>query len=140
MATLKKRREDILQQLLISEGHGTEKGGHSPYTPWEPAPKPDGGYVPAPKRDKMTIASTPQSGAYPTTPSYINYKEIRDINPFLIDKFIRLTNWIVDQKEADRFIKDVQKLRGMKPGELSKLNVQVKNKLFSKKKGRIGIF
>ena len=89
MATLKKRREDILQQLLISEGHGTEKGGHSPYTPWEPAPKPDGGYVPAPKRDKMTIASTPQSGAYPPTPSYINYKEIRDINPFLIDKFIR---------------------------------------------------
>ena len=56
-----------------------------------------------------------------------------------IDKFITLTNGIIDEKESDRFLKDVQKLRHMRPGELSKLNVQVKNKLFQKK-GRIGIF
>ena len=88
MATLKERRNDILQQLLISQG--TEEGGHSPYTPWKPAP--GGPYVPAPerpKRDGMTISSTPQGGGYPTTPSYINYKEIRDVNPYLIDKFIK---------------------------------------------------
>ena len=78
--------------------------------------------------DEISVADAHPAGNRPFVRS--NY----------IDKFITLTNGIVDQKEADRFIKDVQKLRGMKPGELSKLNVQVKNKLFSKKKGRIGIF
>ena len=48
---LKERKASILNQLMISEGHGTEKGGHSPYTPWEAAPVPKGGYVPAPKRE-----------------------------------------------------------------------------------------
>ena len=71
--------------LLI--GQGKEKGGHSPYQPWEPAP--GGPYVPAPSRDKMKISSTPQGGDYPTSPSYINYKEIRDVNPYLIDQFIK---------------------------------------------------
>ena len=85
MATLKERRNDILQQLLISQGK--EEGGHSPYTPWKPAP--GGPYTPAPPRDKMKITSTPQGGSYPTTPSYINYKEIRDVNPYLIDQFIK---------------------------------------------------
>ena len=49
MATLKERKASILNQLMISEGK--EEGGHSPYQPWKPAPKPDGGYVPAPKRN-----------------------------------------------------------------------------------------
>ena len=78
--------------------------------------------------DEISVADAHPAGNKPFVRS--NY----------IDKFITLTNGIIDQKEADRFIKDVQKLRTMKPGELSKLNVQVKNKLFSKKKGRIGIF
>ena len=80
-----KWKSDTIKELMI--GQGKEEGGHSPYQPWKPAP--GGPYVPAPSRDKMKISSTPQGGAYPTTPSYINYKEIRDVNPYLIDKFIK---------------------------------------------------
>jgi len=57
-----------------------------------------------------------------------------------IEKFITLTEGIVDKKESDRFIKDVQKLRTMKPNDLLKLNIKVKNKFISRKKDRIGIF
>ena len=57
-----------------------------------------------------------------------------------IEKFTTLTQGIVDENEVKRFIKDVQNLRRMNPGELSKLNIKVKNKFFSKKKANIGIF
>ena len=43
-------------------------------------------------------------------------------------------------KEAERFLRDVQNLRTLKSGSLSKLNIKVKNRLLSKKKGRIAIF
>ena len=56
-----------------------------------------------------------------------------------INKFLTLTENILDKKESERFIKTVQNLRKLKPGQLDKLNIEVKkNKL--KKNLRKGIF
>jgi len=45
----------------------------------------------------------------------------------------------VDKKESDRFLKTVQNLRKLKPGQLDRLNIDVrKNKL--KKNFKKGIF
>ena len=41
-------------------------------------------------------------------------------------KFLNLTKGILDKKESDRFIKIVQKLKKLKPGQLGKLNLVVK--------------
>ena len=56
-----------------------------------------------------------------------------------INKFLTLTEYIVDKKESDRFLKTVQNLRKLKPGQLDRLNIDVrKNKL--KKNFKKGIF
>ena len=47
-----------------------------------------------------------------------------------INKFLTLTENILDKKESDRFLKTVQNLRKLKPGQLHRLNIEVKkNKL-----------
>ena len=47
-----------------------------------------------------------------------------------IKKFLTLTENILDKKETDRFLKTVQNLKKLKPGQLDKLNVEIKkNKL-----------
>ena len=43
-----------------------------------------------------------------------------------IQKFLNLTNNIIDKKESDRFLKIVQNLKKLKPGQLDKLNIEVK--------------
>jgi len=43
-----------------------------------------------------------------------------------INKFLTLTDGILDKKESNRFIKTVQKLKSLKPGQLDKLNIEVK--------------
>ncbi len=43
-----------------------------------------------------------------------------------IKKFITLTENILDKKESDRFLKIVQNLKKLKPGQLDKLNIEVK--------------
>jgi 2-methylcitrate dehydratase len=43
-----------------------------------------------------------------------------------INKFLTLTDGILDKKESDRFIKTVQKLRTLKPGQLDQLSIEVK--------------
>jgi 2-methylcitrate dehydratase len=43
-----------------------------------------------------------------------------------IDKFLTLTENILDKKESDRFLKTVQKLKNLKSGQLDKLNLEVK--------------
>ncbi len=43
-----------------------------------------------------------------------------------INKFLTLTKDILDKKESNRFIKDVQKLKKLKSGQLGKLNLVVK--------------
>ena len=43
-----------------------------------------------------------------------------------INKFLTLTDGILDKKESDRFIKTVQKLKTLKPGQLDQLNIEVK--------------
>ena len=56
-----------------------------------------------------------------------------------IEKFQSLTNGIVQEKEAKRFIRDVQNLRNLKPNELSKLNIEIflnKKSRFRRKKIR----
>ena len=56
-----------------------------------------------------------------------------------IKKFLTLTENILDKKESNRFLKIVQNLRKLKPGQLDKLNIEVKkNKI--KRNLKKGIF
>ena len=56
-----------------------------------------------------------------------------------INKFLTLTEDILDKKESNRFLKTVQNLRKLKPGQLDKLNIEV-NKGKLKRNLRGGIF
>jgi 2-methylcitrate dehydratase len=56
-----------------------------------------------------------------------------------IQKFLTLTNNILDSKESSRFLKNVQNLKNLKSGELNKLNIQI-NKNQIKKNKKKGIF
>ena len=56
-----------------------------------------------------------------------------------INKFKTLTDNILEKKESDRFLKVVQNLKNLKPGQLDKLNIEIKkNKL--KRNLKKGIF
>ena len=56
-----------------------------------------------------------------------------------INKFLTLTEGILDKKESNRFLKTVQNLRNLKSGQLHKLNIEVRrNKL--KRNNKKGIF
>jgi len=56
-----------------------------------------------------------------------------------INKFLTLTENILDNKESNRFLKTVQSLKKLKPGQLDKLNIEVrKSKL--KRNLKKGIF
>ena len=56
-----------------------------------------------------------------------------------INKFLTLTDGILDKKESDRFLKTVQNLKNLKSGQLYKLNIEVrKNRL--KQNNKKGIF
>ena len=56
-----------------------------------------------------------------------------------INKFKTLTDNIISRKESLRFIKTVQKLKKLKKGQLTKLNIEVSKK-YLKKNNKIGIF
>ena len=43
-----------------------------------------------------------------------------------INKFLTLTDGILDKKEGNRFLKTVQNLKNLKSGQLDKLNIEVK--------------
>ncbi len=43
-----------------------------------------------------------------------------------INKFLTLTDSILEKKESDRFLKSVQNLKKLKPGQLDKLNIVVR--------------
>ena len=45
-----------------------------------------------------------------------------------INKFLTLTENILDKKERDRFLKTVQNLKKLKSGQLDKLNIEIKKK------------
>ena len=62
------------------------------------------------------------------------FKRINYINKFLI-----LTKNIISKKESDRFLKDVHKLKKLKPGQLYKLNIEIK-KSYLKTNNKKGIF
>ena len=56
-----------------------------------------------------------------------------------INKFLTLTEDILNKNESNRFLKTVQNLKNLKPGQLDKLNIEVrKSKL--KKNNKKGIF
>ena len=56
-----------------------------------------------------------------------------------INKFLALTEGILNKKESDRFLKTVQNLKNLKAGQLDKLNIEIKkNKL--KRNLKKGIF
>ena len=56
-----------------------------------------------------------------------------------INKFLTLTDGILDKKESARFLKVVQNLKNLKAGELNKLNISVKRSQI-KKNTKQGIF
>ena len=56
-----------------------------------------------------------------------------------INKFLTLTNSILDKKESNRFLKAVQNLRNLKSGQLHKLNIEVKKSKLKQNK-KEGIF
>jgi len=56
-----------------------------------------------------------------------------------IQKFITLTDGILDKKESLRFLKNVENLKDLKSGELNKLNIKVKRSQI-KKNLKKGIF
>ena len=56
-----------------------------------------------------------------------------------INKFLTLTDNILDKKESDRFLKTVQNLKKLKSGQLDKLNIEVKKSRL-KRNFRKGIF
>ena len=56
-----------------------------------------------------------------------------------INKFLTLTEGILDKSERDRFLKTVQKLRNLKSGQLEKLNIEVKKSKL-KRNYKKGIF
>jgi len=43
-----------------------------------------------------------------------------------INKFLTLTDGILDKKESDRFLRNVQNLKNLKAGQLDKLNIEIK--------------
>ncbi len=59
-----------------------------------------------------------------------NRPPIRLPGPFkrenYIDKFLILTDGILEKKESDRFLKNVQNLKNLKAGQLDKLNIEIK--------------
>ena len=56
-----------------------------------------------------------------------------------INKFLTLTEKVLDKKESDRFLRTVQNLKKLKSGQLDKLNIEVKkNRL--KRNTKKGIF
>jgi 2-methylcitrate dehydratase len=56
-----------------------------------------------------------------------------------INKFLTLTDGILNKKEIDRFLETVQKLKDLKSGQLDKLNIEVKKRDL-KRNLRKGIF
>ena len=79
---------------------------------------------------------------------YIEELERADAHPYgarpfkrknYINKFKVLTKNIISNKESERFLKDVQKLKEIKPGQLKKLNIDI-NKSKLKRNRKIGIF
>ena len=56
-----------------------------------------------------------------------------------INKFLTLTENILDKKESDRFLKVVQNLKKLKSGQLDKLNIEVKKSKL-KRNFKKGIF
>ena len=56
-----------------------------------------------------------------------------------INKFLTLTEDILDKKESDRFLRTVQNLKRLKQGQIDRLNIEVKkNKI--KRNLKKGIF
>ena len=43
-----------------------------------------------------------------------------------INKFLTLTDDILEKSESDRFLKNVQNLKNLKAGQLDKLNIEIK--------------
>ena len=56
-----------------------------------------------------------------------------------IKKFLTLTKNIISKKEIDKFLKNVQNLKKLKPGQLNKLNIEIR-KSNLKKNTKKGIF
>ena len=56
-----------------------------------------------------------------------------------IKKFLILTEKILYIKESDRFLKTVQNLKRLKPGQLDKLNIEIKKSKL-KRNSKKGIF
>ena len=79
---------------------------------------------------------------------YIEELEREDAHPYgarpfkrknYINKFKTLTKNIISNKESERFLKNVQKLKAIKSGQLRKLNIEIKKSKL-KRNTKKGIF
>ena len=57
-----------------------------------------------------------------------------------IEKFNMLTDGIISNKEAKRFLQLVQNLKNLKAKDISKLNVEVMSKIHKKRPKKSSIF
>ena len=115
----KKSTIDLWKKVVTYEDKKWTKKYHDP----NPAKKSFGGEVIIQMKDgsriksKLNVADAHPNGNRP-------FKRIDYIN-----KFKTLTENIIDYKESERFLNDVQSLRELGKSELHKLNIEVKSNL-----------
>jgi 2-methylcitrate dehydratase len=115
----KKSTIDLWKKVVTYEDKKWTKKYHDP----NPAKKCFGGEVIIQMKDgskiksKLSVADAHPNGNRP-------FKRIDYIN-----KFKTLTENIIDHKESERFLNDVQSLRELGKSELHKLNIEVKSNL-----------
>ena len=115
----KKSTIDLWKKVVTYEDKKWTKKYHDP----NPAKKSFGGEVIIQMKDgsriksKLNVADAHPNGNRP-------FKRIDYIN-----KFKTLTENIIDHKESERFLNDVQSLRELGKSELHKLNIEVKSNL-----------
>ena len=115
----KKSTIDLWKKVVTYEDKKWTKKYHDP----NPAKKSFGGEVIIQMKDgsriksKLSVADAHPNGNRP-------FKRIDYIN-----KFKTLTENIIDYKESERFLNDVQSLRELGKSELHKLNIEVKSNL-----------
>ena len=125
-----KSTNNLWKKILTFEDKKWTKKYHDP----NPKKKLFGGEVVIEMKDgKKIISKLGVANAHPNGNKPFNREEY-------IHKFKILTENIIDQKESERFLNDVQSLRELGKSELHKLNIEIKSDLKSNLKSMKTIF
>jgi 2-methylcitrate dehydratase len=126
----KKSTNDLWKKIVTLEDKKWTKKYHDP----NPKKKCFGGEVLIQMKDGTKIKSKLEvANAHPNGNRPFMREEY-------IHKFKTLTENIIDQKESERFLNDVQSLRELNKSELHKLNIEIKSDLKSYFKSKKTIF